>query len=223
MNYKRITIFLGHYGSGKTSVALSYAAHIREREANVALADMDVVNPYFRSADSAAILSQKGIKLIASAYAGSNLDVPAIPAEGLALFHNPGFFSVADVGGDDRGAAAIGRYSALIQKEPDCDVLLVVNRYRPLSQTAREVARIREEIEAAARIRFTGIVNNSNVGRETTAEHVKKALPFAREASEKTGLPLIMTTAAEGLDLSGLIVPGLFRVNFLKNPKLTFE
>ena len=133
---KRITIFSGHYGSGKTNVAVNYALWLKEKARDVSIADLDIVNPYFRTKDSMQILSEKGIKLISSEYANSNVDVPALPAETYGMLHNKNQHCVIDVGGDDRGALALGRYSDGIIEDGDYELLFVINKYRPLTKNA---------------------------------------------------------------------------------------
>lgn len=193
MNDERITIFAGHYGSGKTNLAVNYAIHLREKYPRVAIADLDIVNPYFRTNDSEKLLRDKDIRVISSEYAGTNLEAPAVPGGVVSIFDEKHCYGVIDLGGDDRGAYALGRYAEKLEAEASKNVLLVINRYRPLSQTPREVAEIKNEIEQAARISFTGIVNNSNLGASTTADDVLASLIYAEETAEITGLPLVMT------------------------------
>lgn len=193
MEHKRITLFSGHYGSGKTNIAVNFALMLKKEHERVAIADLDIVNPYFRTKDSEKLLNANGIKLISSEYAGSNVDLPALPAEVYSLLDEPGLYSVIDVGGDDRGALALGRYAPSIIKEGNYDMLFVINRFRPLTPDADSAIEIKNEIEAACRMKFTGIVNNSNLGEETTADNVLSSMAFANEVSEKTGLPVKMT------------------------------
>lgn len=191
---KRVTLFCGHFGSGKSNIAVNYALHLRGRGLPVALADMDIVNPYFRSADSRDRLEQAGVQVVSLPFANSNVDLPALPAELYGLVQRKDIYAVLDVGGDDRGALALGRYVPYLKAEQNYDMLCVMNFYRPLTRTPEEVAEIIREIEAAAGLRFTGIVNNSNLGMETTAEDVLRTFPLAEETARLTGLPLVMTT-----------------------------
>lgn len=199
MEATRITIFAGHYGSGKTNIAVNYALHLKQHAEKVAVCDLDIVNPYFRTKDSADVLEQAGVRLIASPYANTNVDVPALPAEAYAVIDDKSTHAVLDVGGDDRGALALGRYAPSILKEGDFEMLLVVNRFRPLTRTPEEVLAVAREIEAAAGIRFTGIVNNSNLGTQTTAEDILSSLPYGEEVARITGLPLRFTTVRKDL------------------------
>ncbi len=204
---KRITLFAGHYGSGKTNIAVNYAKFLREQGNDVVIADLDIVNPYFRTKDSQADLEAAGIRLISSKYANSNVDLPALPSEIYGIFEDKSSLAVLDVGGDDRGALALGRYTPLIKAEDDYEMLLVINRYRPLTRTADDCIEIMHEVEAAGGLKFTGLVNNSNLGAETTAEDILDSVEYAKEVSEKTGLPVRMTAVEKGLaaELEGKI------------------
>ncbi len=204
---KRVTLFAGHYGSGKTNIAVNVALALKESCQQVAIADLDIVNPYFRTKDAEGLLQEAGVRLIVSPYANSNVDVPALPAETYAILDNPDLMAIVDVGGDDRGALALGRYAESIVNENDYEMLFVINKFRPLTQTGADALEVMREIEDAGKIKFTGIVNNSNLGDETTAEDVLSSLDYAAEISEKTGLPLVMTTVKAELlpDLSGKI------------------
>ncbi len=199
MDYKRITLFAGHYGSGKTNIAVNYALHLREHFDRVDIADLDIVNPYFRTKDSEAFLESKGIHLISSEYANSNVDVPALPAEAYAIIDDESVQAVIDVGGDDRGALALGRYAPAILKQNDYEMLLVINKFRPLTPDCASTIGVMREIETAAGMKFTGIINNSNLGDETTAEDILGSLVYAEEISKASGLPIKMTTVKEDL------------------------
>ena len=199
MNYKRITLLCGHYGSGKTNVAVNMAQDIKKQYDDVAIADLDIVNPYFRTKDSAEELKAAGIKLICSEYAGSNVDIPALPAEMYSLTDNKNLKAVIDVGGDDRGALALGRLSPAIVAENDYEMLLVINKFRPLTPDAESTVEVMKEIETAGKIKFTGIVNNSNLGVMTSAEDVLGSVNYANEVASVTGLPIVCTTVNESL------------------------
>lgn len=207
MEYKRLTLLCGHYGSGKTNVALNMAYELAERYGNVAIADLDIVNPYFRTKDSAAELESKGIRLIVSEYAGTNVDIPALPQQIYSLTDDKTVRAVIDVGGDDRGALALGRIAPDIIAENDYECLLVINKFRPLTPDAESTVEVMREIEAAGKIRFTGIINNSNLGPETTAEDVLGSSEYANAVSKLSGLPLVCTAVHESLynELSGKI------------------
>lgn len=199
MKYKRMTLFAGHYGSGKTNIALNYALWLRRQGLAVTVADLDIVNPYFRTKDGADILARQGIGLIASPFANSNVDLPALPGEVYALVEDRSIHGVIDVGGDDRGALALGRYVPALREENDYDMLFVVNKARPLTRRVDDALEVFREIESACALPFTGIVNNTNLGPATTAELVIDSVAYAEEIGERTGLPVKMTCAMESL------------------------
>ncbi len=207
MEYKRITLLCGHYGSGKTNVALNMAYEIKQSYERVSIADLDIVNPYFRTKDSAKELEQKGIDLICSEYAGTNVDIPALPQQMYTITDDKTVRAVIDVGGDDRGALALGRIAPKIIEENDYECLLVINKFRPLTPDAASTLEVMAEIEKAGGIKFTGLVNNSNLGVETTVFDVLGSLNYADEVSKLSGLPIKCTTVNEVLynELKGKI------------------
>ncbi len=199
MEARRITLFAGHYGSGKTNIAVNFALHLAEQGKQVTLADMDIVNPYYRAKDSADEMEKAGVKMIASAYANSNVDVPALPQEMYAVTEDKARYAVLDVGGDDRGALALGRYAPEILKENDFHMIYVFNASRPLSRTAEAALEIMKEIEIAGGVPFTAIVNNTNLGKETTWETVTASMEEAERLSQISGLPLLFTAVNESV------------------------
>lgn len=199
MEYKRITLFAGHYGSGKTNIAVNYAFRLKNDGKSVVIADLDIVNPYFRTKDSERELDEAGIKLISSEFASSNVDLPALPQEIYSVVDNRNDYAVMDIGGDDRGAYALGRYAESIVKENDYEMLMVINMYRPLTRDTQSTLEVMGEIEQACGMRFTAIVNNSNIGEETTAQDVLDSLAYASDIASATGLPVKMTTVREEL------------------------
>ena len=180
---------------------MNYALWLNRQALPAALADIDVVNPYFRSADSKAELEAAGVQVISLPFANSNVDLPALPQEVYGLVQRRDVYAVLDIGGDDRGALALGRYVPYILEENDFDNLFVVNFYRPLTRTADEALEVLREIELACRLPFTGIVNNSNLGRETTAADVERTFALAEELSQKAGLPIRFTSFEQAIPL----------------------
>ena len=187
-----ITVITGHYGSGKTNLAVNLA--VKAKKATVA--DLDVVNPYFRTADFRGFFEELGIKLIAPDFANTNLDVPSLQFD-LARLAETSDELIVDVGGDDAGAFALGKFSAYFNSREDVEMLYVINQRRFLTQNADEALELMSEIEKASRMKHTAIVNNTNLGAETTADIIEKSVDFAREISEKSGLPLKFTTCPE--------------------------
>ncbi|MBQ7739903.1 MAG: hypothetical protein IJT65_01535 [Eubacterium sp.] len=206
---KRVTLFAGHYGSGKTNIAVNYALKMHEEGYDVKIADLDIVNPYFRTKDSADDLARANIELISPAYANSNVDLPALPQEVYGLVQNKRFYAIMDIGGDERGALALGRYRPYILEENDFEMVFVANFYRPLTRTAEEALEVMKEIEAAGGIPFTSIVNNSNIGEETTVGDIKKSEAELKRLCEISNLPVLFTSVKEDLanELDGDILP----------------
>ncbi|MBP5489077.1 MAG: hypothetical protein J6Y10_00565 [Lachnospiraceae bacterium] len=194
MKFKRLTLMAGHYGSGKTNIAVNLAMMLKKSGEDVVIADLDIVNPYYRTKDSEEELRAAGIPLISSEYANSNVDVPALPQELYSIVDVKSRHAIVDIGGDDRGALALGRYTPFILEENDYDMLLVINKYRPLTPDTASTLEVMREIEAAGGLPFTGIVNNSNLGRETTPEDVIASDKYAKDIAAATGLPIQMTT-----------------------------
>ena len=217
---RRITLFAGHYGSGKTNIAINYARLLAARSLKVAIADLDIVNPYFRTKDSAAQLAAEGIELVVSDFANSNVDFPALPKEiySLVAHQQPGQRNVVmDIGGDDRGALALGRYVPDILAENDYEMLAVVNAARPLTRTPADTIEVLREIEAACHLPFTGIVNNTNLGPQTTAADVLGSRSYADAVAAQMNLPVRMTCCARRLasELEGR-VPDLLALDIQK-------
>ena len=199
MEHKRLTLFAGHYGSGKTNIAVNYAMLLADEGKKVCIADLDIVNPYFRTKDSEAELTEKGIDLISPRYANSNVDLPALPAESYRLVQDRSVFGVMDIGGDDRGAYALGRFADAIKAEGNYRMAFVINKYRPLTSTVEDTVEIMNEIEAACGIKFTCIVNNSHIGSETTREVVLESVTYAEAVSLATGLPVWLHTGEKNV------------------------
>ena len=208
---RRVTIFAGHYGSGKTNIALNYARALARAGLRTCIADLDIVNPYFRTKDSAAALAEEGIGLVVSPFANSNVDFPALPKEIYALVADRSTHVVMDVGGDDRGALALGRWTGDILAEGDYDMLAVVNASRPLTRTPADAVATLREIEAATGIPFTGVVNNTNLGQQTRPEDVAASVPYAQTVAETLGVQVRFTCCDRRIaaELEGK-VPNLF-------------
>lgn len=196
---KRISLFLGHYGSGKTNVAVNWAIRLEKSGYKTAIYDLDVVNPYFRTLDGRGMLTDAGVRLVASTFANSNVEVPAIPADNYAIVDKKDEHAVVDVGGDDRGAFALGRYARAITEENDYEAYLVINKFRFLTRSPKDVSEYLSEIERAAGLKITAIVNNSNLGAETTAKDVLDSVEYAKECSRLTGLKVAFTSVRKDL------------------------
>ena len=209
MEHKRLTLFAGHYGSGKTNIAVNYAIAMARDGKQVCIADLDIVNPYFRTKDSADRLAEAGVTLISPQFANSNVDLPALPAEAYRLVQDKSIYGVMDIGGDDRGAYALGRYVPAIKAEGNYRMVFVANCCRPLTPNAQDALEVMREIEAACGLSFTHVVNNSNLASETTPETILASRDYVEKLSQLSGLPLWLTTAerkvAEKLDMENVL------------------
>lgn len=206
---KKINIVTGHYGSGKTNFSANLAVKLAEGGEKVTVVDLDIVNPYFRSADFGELFSEKNIELVAPMYANSNLDIPAISFDLERIATDDGYL-VIDVGGDDAGALALGRYAeAFSEFSEQIEMYYVVNCRRFLTQTAEEALELMGEIEMAASMRHTAVVNNTNLLYETTKEVLEDSVDFADKIAEKAGLPMLHTCVPLGIEAD---VPNPFPV-----------
>ncbi|MDR1440736.1 MAG: hypothetical protein LBJ10_12325 [Clostridiales bacterium] len=194
---KRCFVFAGHYGSGKTETAVNFALALAEAGNRTAIADFDIVNPYFRTSDARAGLERRGVRVVASSYAGSNVDVPALPAEINGLFEDGGLKAVFDVGGDDVGAKAVSRYREEFGRS-GAAMFFVINIRRPMTATLQQLESAFSEIQESARLSFGAIVNNTNMMSATTAADLDEGLDMALALSDSLGLPVAFNVLMAG-------------------------
>lgn len=200
---EKITVISGPYGSGKTNIAVNLALKLAQSGETCRIADLDIVNPYFRSADNAEMLERFGVQTLVPEFANTNVDIPALPKNYQLLFTGDGK-SVADVGGDGDGAAVLGlSHDEYI--EYGYKMYFVYNRYRYITSEPENAIEVLEAIKRASGLEFHGIINNSNLGKETTAETVINAIPFAEKTAELAKLPLVLTTAPDWLEIAGTV------------------
>lgn len=211
---ERFHIFCGHFGSGKSEIAVNFALKCKEEGKNVSIVDLDIVNPYFRTNDAKEILEKSGIEVIAPEFANSNLDMPTVPADIMRVFNNPEKFVIFDVGGDEDGAYALGRYLEFFAREP-YEMHFVVNLKRPLTETAEEICEMAGEIERASRLKITDVVNNTNIGKLSTATVLEESRGEVERAAEMLGVPVSMYCAIESAidGLSEDIKANLFKID----------
>lgn len=196
---KRINIFCGHYGSGKSEISVNAAFMLKQKASKVLMADMDVVNPYYRSADARKALEDEGIKVVAPLFANTNVDVPAIGPEISIGLKDKSHNVIIDVGGDEDGSRVLGRYYHEIVKN-EYDMFFVFNRSRPMTVNFEETLSYIREIEAASRLKITGLINNTHFLDQTTVEDIMYGLELAQEISQETLIPIRATCVMEGLE-----------------------
>lgn len=195
---KKISVMIGHYGSGKTNLSVNLALTASERGNPVTLVDLDIVNPYFRAADFEELMKSHGVTLVKPLYANTNLDIPAINFDLGRLLEGEGNV-ILDVGGDDAGAMALGRTSDGLQTCSDIAVYCVVNCYRYLEAEPEEDCALLRDMEHASRMRATALINNSNLGSETTAADIEQSAAYCERLSALTGLPVAFTAVKREL------------------------
>jgi len=214
-NLKKKIIVTGHYGCGKTNFSVNLALYYQELGEETEIADLDIVNPYFRAADHTKMLAEHGVTAVMPQFANTLLDIPAVPKEvSYALFSDKR--TIIDLGGDDAGATVMGRYRNDIEKIGGVDMLYLFSSFRPLTEKPSQVAEHIAEIEAASRQKVTWLVNSSNLGSITSKENIEASIDFANEASRISGIPLLANLVMEGIDTQ---VKSVFRVKrFVKLP-----
>ncbi len=197
---KRIIIVSGHFGSGKTNIAVNIALE-RAKKGKVCIADLDIVNPYFRTADNIAELAKSGVRCIIPEYANSNVDIPSLPAEYHSMFYSDET-CIIDVGGDAEGATVLSIDKELYDSV-GYDMIYVVNFLRPMTMCADDALAMLRHIEDSSRLKFTHIINNTNLGDETTDEIIRPYIAETQKLSSLSGLPLIANTSFNsGIDLT---------------------
>ena len=204
----RVSIITGHYGTGKTEFAVNLALQLAGLNHQVMVADLDIVNPYFRSRERRDLLQEAGIRLISSSQACSDADVPALPAELLTILENRDITGVLDIGGDPVGARVLARFNDKIVPE-DYQLIYVLNANRPEVRTPEAAIAYLRGIEATTSLTCTGIVNNTHLCGETTAEEIRKGARLAETVSQETGIPVLCHVAEKRFipELSDLSEP----------------
>ncbi len=192
-----LILLTGHYGCGKTNLSINLALSLAQQNKNVTVVDLDIVNPYFRISDSTNFLQSAGINMVAPVFAGTTLDTPSLgPATDRAINDAAAKKTTAiiDVGGDPDGATALGRYRKAIAKA-GYQMLYVVNQRRFQTASAQEAAELLEEIERVSGLKGTFVVGNTHLKKETTADIILDAVPFAQDVAKLVELPLVFVTA----------------------------
>lgn len=196
MTEKRLTIVTGHYGSGKTEFSVNKAIDLKKRNEKVSIADLDIVNTYFRTRERGEFLESLGIHVCDSSVKTPALDLPAIPAEVMGIIQDESTASVLDIGGDAVGARVLARFSPLVKKV-DYDLLFVINANRPETQTAEDVISYLRSIETTADLKVTGLVNTTHLLKDTTVEDIERGHRLVKEVSLATNIPIAYEVAIE--------------------------
>ncbi len=208
----RLTIIIGAYGSGKSEIAVNMSLAQRKAlpDKKLLIADMDIVNPFYRSSDCAASLEEAGIRLITPMYAGSNVDAPVLPPDMYVIFDDESYQGIFDIGGEDMGAIVLGSIRKRIENA-DAVIYMAVNTLRPFTSDPEQIAIMTNELAAAAGFKIDGYLNNTNLLEETTADIVAEGETKILEASKITGVPLIANCVMDSVDMPE---------GKLKNPEL---
>lgn len=208
LNLERIIAVCGHYGSGKTNLSVNLALELAKQGKHVTVSDLDIVNPYFRTADFGGLMAEHGIRLVCPQYANTNLDIPVLPPMLGAAIRTPDQTVLIDVGGDDDGAIALGGFARNMEQE-GYSMLYVVNRCRYLEEEVEEEAMLLRAVEAASRLKVSYLVNTTNLGSETTLETILGSMDYLRKVSEAVEVPILCTAARRDLadGIPGPVLP----------------
>ncbi len=200
MKDNRLKIIIGAYGSGKSEISVNLALKMRKENPSdkVLLADLDIVNPFYRSSDANKVLEENDIRLISPMYANSNVDAPVLSGEVYVIFDDDSYRGVFDIGGEDMGATILGSMKTRLDNT-DAELIMAVNTRRPFTSTADEIIIMASELQEASKMKITGFINNTNILEQTTPSDILEGEKLLLEVSQKTGIPLVMTTVMEGV------------------------
>ena len=203
-------VLTGNYGSGKTELALNMALQFSE-EYKTTLVDLDIVNPYFRSGEKAEEMRRAGIRMLMPTYAMTTVDIPALPAEIQSVFEVPSDKVIFDVGGDDTGAAALGRfYPSFMARREQTKVLFVINCMRPLTKDADDIIDLAQRISNRGRLRIDALINNTNLADQTEPDMIEAGEKTVLECAERMGIGQVITAGKQDvLDRCRLTTPTL--------------
>ncbi|MDO4739967.1 MAG: hypothetical protein Q4A66_04800 [Eubacteriales bacterium] len=215
----RVIVIAGHYGSGKTEIALNMALRLRKECGDVTLVDLDIVNPFFRSAEQAALLEEHGVELLKPIYANTSVDIPSLPPQIQGVFARETGRVIFDVGGDDAGAAALGGFAPQFSVA-DKLFYMVVNPFRPRSESVEQIVQMYHAIARRARMTPDALICNANLGDTTRPADILEGYAVVREAAAQLGLPVACVCVGEGVDPAALVdMPPLFPIRRYLKPE----
>lgn len=198
INLKGLVVIVGNYGSGKTEVAINLAIARKRAGLDVRLADLDLVNPYFRTREAGSVLAKWGVDLVVPDRRYQQADLPMLIPQVSGMIRRPSELTLLDVGGDDVGATVLSSLANLFKGQP-YHMLQVINPFRPYTGTIAGCEKIGREIEAAAKLKINGVIGNANLIDETRPDHIVKGYGFVREYALKQGLPLTFVTVSDDM------------------------
>jgi hypothetical protein len=195
---RRITMFVGAYGSGKSEVSVNFALWLATQGYAALLGDLDIINPYYRSSDAGLILENAGIRLVKPAFAGTNVDVPAVPAAIFSAFDDRSLMAVIDIGGEDLGARVVATLKTHLARASDAPAMyMVVNPFRPFTDTPGKICQVASELSQAAGWPVSGLVHNANLMGESDIGLLESTWPAVSEAASLLSLPVVFAAALD--------------------------
>lgn len=215
----RIHIFTGHFGSGKTEIAVNYAMMLSRKSKGTILVDLDIINPFFRSSEVKEVLEQEGVRVISPVFALTTVDVPSLPAAIQSVFQTEQGQVVFDVGGDEVGARVLGRYYHYFSAA-GYEMFYVINTRRPLSSTSEDIIEMLEAVQDRSRLQVTGLISNTNLSYETEVSHILEGQMIVEEVGRRRSLPVVMTCASREVfdQLSDSMKEKIFPLNLYMTP-----
>ena len=216
----RIRVFVGHFGSGKTEIAINTALKLAKEGKKVILADLDIVNPYFCVRELKEELEEQGVRVVSSNPEYINAELMVVPPEVKTIFNDPSYEVVMDVGGDDMGAIALGQYNSYFRNR-DHEVKFVINTNRPFTDSEKGIEEYISRIESSARLKVTSLISNTNLSYETTADDIIKGDKVVSQLSKKIGLPHEFTACREDFtdEVKDKVEGDLFPIKIQMQPR----
>lgn len=216
----KISVLTGNFGSGKTELAINMALKAAKEGKKVVLVDLDIVNPFFRTAEVKPYLEEQGIQVIVPNFATTNMDIPSLPATIYSVFNMEDTYVFFDVGGDEDGAIGLGQYKPYFDK---CDyrMYFVINTRRPFTRHSEDIQELMTRVENRSRLHITDLVNNTNLSYETTPEVVLEGQKIIEHVAQETNLPItyISTKKDVGEGLPKAFSEKLLTLELFMQPK----